>query len=1333
MSLLTRLAVQAAKGFGALSSSNKVSVDYLVVAGGGGGGKVSNSGGGGAGGMLTSIATLSTLNTYSVTVGAGGNGATTNNTSGSQGSNSVISGTGLSTITATGGGYGGHADAAGGNGGSGGGGGYANYAGGTATPGQGNNGGSANSSSPAYSAGGGGGAGAAGGTGTSTLGSGVGGAGLASSISGSSVTYAGGGGGGNDTSTAQAGGSGGGGAGGSDENNAAVAGTTNLGGGGGGSSTLGNGGNGGSGIVIVSYTSVTPKFVGGTITTSGGKQIHTFTSTGSLNPITPITASYLVVAGGGGAVGNRSGGGGAGGLLTSSTTLYSGATYIVTVGAGGAGGAGNAGVTSAQDGSNSVLSGTGLTTITATGGGGGAGTDNPSNGRAGGSGGGAGGDNSTGATGGTGISGQGFAGGTSATNGGGGGGGASAVGSNGASNTGGNGGAGTASSISGTSVTYAGGGGGGANTTAGTGGAGGGGNGAQGSPTTQLAGVSGTQNLGGGAGGGSNWGSTPVTQASGGSGVVIISYAGSQVFNGGLVTSSGGNTIHTFNATGALTPVTNNLNNSLRFRSSASAYLNRTPSIAGNTQKWTWSAWIKLGKLSTFGGLFGALNGTDRMYIAYNSSAKWQIFGTNAGTDYVEAVSTGLYRDPSAWYHIVLAVDTTQATAGNRVKLYVNGTQETVSFTTNMTLNANTSINKAIATVIGESSVGSDPFDGYMTDINFIDGQALEPYYFSNNDAYGNWKPIQYKGTYGTNGFYLNFADTSALTTSSNAGLGKDTSGNGNYWATNNVSITSGVTYDAMLDVPTNTSANVANYAVMNPLWTDGTTVIAQGNLDVSNGNYGGFSTLTIPTNSKFYAEFTVTATQGNQGVGILKATNAYSGVINQSDMFGSNSVTYYSVNGNKFVLGGGSTAYGTSWGTIGDVIGIAVNTVDNQITFYKNNTTQGVITGLTSGIEWVFATGNQTSDGGGAWNFGQRPFSYTPPTGFVALNTYNLSTPTILQGNLYMDASLYTGTGTTQVAVNQGQFKPDLVWLKIRSGAGQHVLTDSVRGVSKQVFSSLTNAETTEAGKGVTSFNSNGFTLGDELLVTGSTNVSAATYVGWQWQAGQGANTVNTSGATSSNVSVSTTAGFSIVTYTGTGANTTIGHGLSAAPKMVIVKNRGSSVAWTAWHTSIANTQYLVLNTTAAAATGATWWNSTTPTSSVISVGTSTSTNASGNTYVAYCWSEIAGFSKFGSYTGNGSADGPFVYLGFRPKFVLVKNSQTGGSWVIHDTSRNTYNVADSTLYPNYSNAEASADAPFDILSNGFKFRGTGVNDSGETHIYMAFAESPFKSSLAR
>lgn len=997
MSLLSRLAVQAARAYGILSSKAGVSAEYLVVAGGGGGGKTSNSGGGGAGGMLTSTATLSTLNTYSITVGAGGNGATSSNTSGSQGANSVISGTGLSTITAIGGGYGGHPAANGGNGGSGGGAGYATKTGGTGTVGQGNNGGNGNGVASAYSGGGGGGAGAAGGNGTGTVGSGVGGAGLASSISGSSVTYAGGGGAGNDTSTVQAGGSGGGGNGGAGSSTAATAGTANRGGGGGGSSSLGDGASGGSGIVIISYTATEPKFVGGTITTSGGKQIHTFTSSGTLSPITPITASYLVVAGGGGGGGATTnqggGGGGAGGLQASSTTLYSGATYVVTVGAGGTGGV--YGGAAAGSGSNSVVSGTGLTTLTSSGGGGG-GVGPDANGSNGGSGGG-GGSGGTLRTGGTGTSGQGNNGGQnngSANYAAGGGGGAGAAGGDGGSVGNGNGGNGSASSISGTSVTYAGGGGAGKHVSAsaaGTGGTGGGGNGG-----SSSVGVSGTTNLGGGGGGGSSGN----VGGAGGSGIVIISYAGSQAFNGGLVTSSGGNTIHTFTSTGALTPLTNNLNNSLRFRSSASAYLSRTPTLAGNRRTWTWSGWVKRGALGISGTVVTSRqNGqTDWLTTAFTSSDTLQVCRSNGGT--YNLVTTQVFRDPSAWYHIVIAWDTTQATAANRVKLYVNGNQVTAFGTANYPAQNydgyfNTAVEHEMGAVWAVSSV-TDYFDGYMTDINFIDGQALEPYYFGNNDANGVWKPIQYKGTYGTNGFYLNFADTSALTTSSNAGLGKDTSGNGNYWTTNNISITSGTTYDAMTDVPTNTSATVANYAVLNPLDSSSTYSISSGNLNwaiTASSSNTLYARATMAVSSgKWYWEITPTDVGGGGNVWIGIQETTYTAFTGTQDNVTSG-YAYKSDNGNK-AAGSTLSSYGASY-TNNDVIGVALDMDAGTLTFYKNNTSQGTAFSSISGTYRpliVHNVGSVSRTSNGNCNFGQRPFNYSAPSGFLPLNTYNLA-----------------------------------------------------------------------------------------------------------------------------------------------------------------------------------------------------------------------------------------------------------------------------------------------------------------------------------------------------
>jgi hypothetical protein len=1323
MSLLSRIAVEAARGFGMLvsGSANNVPASYLSVAGGGAGagsvGGVSNGGGGGAGGLLASTFTLSTLNTYSITVGAGG---VTN----ANGSNSVVSGTGITTVTSIGGGSGGYNNVAGANGGSGGGGGAGvSIASGSGTSGQGFAGGVGFNGSN-YGAGGGGGASAVGVAGTGSTG-GNGGAGTASSISGSSITYAGGGGGGINTgSTAGSGGAGGGGAGGSSSPFTGTAGTVNTGGGGGGGGNGGSntaaGGAGGSGIVIISYASATPRFIGGTLTTSGGNQIHTFTSSGTLSPLTPVTASYLVVAGGGGGGYAVGGGGGAGGLLTSSTTLYSGATYVVTVGAGGAGATSNP--NRGASGSNSVLSGTGLTTLTATGGGGGGGSalGGIGIGAAGGSGGGGGGYGGANNAGGAGTSGQGFAGGTSftpANYGAGAGGGAGAVGANGSNTAGGNGGIGVQSSISGTATYYAGGGAGNADAggiTA-TGGLGGGGNAVGGGAAT-----SGTTNTGGGGGGGY----VAPGAGSGGSGTVIISYAGSQVFNGGLVTSSGGNTIHTFNATGALTPLTNNLTNSLRFRASASAYLNRTPSVNGNRRTWTASFWYKNGNMATNETLFSNATASDS--IGFRSGRTIEIY---FGAGSANLVTTPVFRDPSAWYHIVVAVDTTQATAANRIKLYVNGNQVTAfSTATYPSQNYDTSFNQiSIAQNIGRRASNSDLFlDGYMDDINWIDGQQLEPYYFGNNDANGVWKPIKYTGMYGTNGYYLTFADTTSTTT-----IGYDSSGNNNNWITNNINlntpINTNTSYDAMTDVPTNTSATVANYATMNPLELgDGApAALSNGNLTIT-GSASLFlrrGTINFPLTGKYYCEFTVTAV--GSGVSIAYDSRGQSGATQfiQYD------------NGGTKNINGTTSAYGASF-TTGDIVAMAVDADGGSIAFYKNNTSQGSITFSSASMTGVNATAMVfafTSAIVNA-NFGQRPFSYTPPTGYVALNTFNLPTPTILQGNKYMDATLYTGNGVSQVIVNQSQFKPDLVWAKVRSSTYSHYIGDSVRGVNKMIFSNATNAETTVAGS-ITAFNNNGFSVGSEI----STNNNTSTFVGWQWQAGQGSTTTGTGtgGITSVTQSVNTTAGFSIVTYTGSGTTGTITHGLGVAPKMIIAKGRGNVDNWPVYQAS-ANaspaTGHLLLNTTAAFTSTSTTWNNTAPTSTVFTVGTDTRINQNTIGYVAYCWAEIAGFSKFGSYVGNGSTDGTFVYTGFRPKYVLLKSTGVE-NWFVFDSSRNTYNVTTARLYPALSNAEDTNLNTLDLLSNGFKFRDTNVawNGSGTTYIYACFAENPFKNANAR
>lgn len=321
---------------------------------------------------------------------------------------------------------------------------------------------------------------------------------------------------------------------------------------------------------------------------------------------------------------------------------------------------------------------------------------------------------------------------------------------------------------------------------------------------------------------------------------------------------------------------------------------------------------------------------------------------------------------------------------------------------------------------------------------------------------------------------------------------------------------------------------------------------------------------------------------------------------------------------------------------------------------------------------------------------------------------------PVINRGDDYFAVVTYTGNGTSQT-ISGLRFQPDFVWIKGRSGATDHALYDAQRGVQNRLESNTTDAAVS-SDNGVTAFNADGFSIGSLAQV----NTNGATYVAWCWKEGA-------------------TQGFDIVTYTGTGANRTVAHSLGVAPKMVIVKRRDSTGDWLVWNLNVAVTgsdRVLFLNATDAQTAAATNFNSTSPTSTVFSVGTNSATNANGGTYVAYLFSEVAGFSAFGSYTGNGSADGPFVFCGFRPEFVMVKRTDSANDWVILDTARNTFNVTNSALFPNSSSSETSNGFyDSDILSNGFKIRATNavVNASGGTYIYAAFAEVPYKFALGR
>jgi hypothetical protein len=694
------------------------------------------------------------------------------------------------------------------------------------------------------------------------------------------------------------------------------------------------------------------------------------------------------------------------------------------------------------------------------------------------------------------------------------------------------------------------------------------------------------------------------------------------------------------------------------------------------------------------------------------------------------AQTTAVFRDPSAWYHVVVAVDTTQSTAANRALLYVNGVNIAWTISPAVTQNSNTWINSTNAHyLLGRQSYSAaNYFDGYAAEVNFIDGQALTPSSFGAFDSNGIWQPLSYRGTYGTNGFYLNFSDNSAATA---AAIGKDYSGNGNNWTPNNISVTAGVTYDSMLDSPTNSpdgGNGRGNYAVLNPIQqyvSGGASVISatvsDGNLKATgiaaSNRYTGATI--IPNSGKYYCEWTIGATQTTNYLGFITVD----GTLNY---------TIYYANGTVLKNTGAAGTVATY--TAGDVIGVAWDVDNGAVTFYKNGTSQSALTGVTDLARSIVSIFQTTNTDNANANFGQRPFAYTPPTGFKALNTQNLPAVNINNGAQYMNAVTYTGNSGSQT-VSNGVFQPDLTWHKTRSVVASHVLFDSIRGASSGLNSDATSAQNNNwTGQ---SFTSTGFTVSNSY--SSESNYNGQTMVAWQWKAA-GSSVSNTSGSITSTVNAGTTQGFSVVTFTSSVNGTpTIGHGLGVAPSMIITKSRSSTDTWLTYHASLGATKGIALQTTGAAVTSANYWNNTAPTSSVFTINATASGNFynTSQTYVAYCFAQVAGYSAFGTYTGNGSADGPFVYTGFRPRYIMWKRTDSTSDWSIIDSSRSTYNVQNDELYADLSSAETAAGAPrLDSLSNGFKIRNAGgaaINASGGTYIYACFAENPFNIARAK
>jgi len=805
-----------------------------------------------------------------------------------------------------------------------------------------------------------------------------------------------------------------------------------------------------------------------------------------------------------------------------------------------------------------------------------------------------------------------------------------------------------------------------------------------------------------------------------------------------------------------------NINQSLRFpQPTGGGYLSRT--FGSNGGDWTWSGWVKRSTIGAAEFLFASSSTsnpyvTAGLYFGSGDKLSYQQFSNAVGYT-VNLESTAVFRDVSAWYHVVATYD-----EDGNIVLYVNGTQVASASTssTYRTINK-TTYPHYIGNRTYQSNPGGD-FHGYMAEIHFVDGSLLAPSNFAETKT-GIWVPKEYTGSHGTNGFYLPFDDSSAI--------GDDESAN-----TNDFSVTSLQATDVVLDSPTN------SFAVILANDKGGTSQdYTEGNLHANQdgsgaGSYAAKSSMLTPMNSgKWYVEALSDATTASgAGLGTYTADTMnregtasyyYTGNI----VVANDVIHYYSSGG---IYQNGQQQSGLA--TVGDkdIIGMLVDTDAKTVQFYVNGSAQGTAVTMNNQTDPVGAQMHGHNTRPFMFNFGQDSsfgnrktsgsanaqdangigdFYYAPPAGAKAFCTANLVNPDIDPVNDeesadYFDIQLWTGTGSGQ-SFSNFTFQPDWLWFKNRNGNSDHAIFDSVRGVNAGLTSNNTNDENTSASgsQDLVSFDNDGFTTGTPSQY-GSLGSNTLTIVTWAWRGGGSASS-NSAGDITSSVSANTESGFSIVGYTGDGtsATRTIGCGLTKKPEAVILKNRTSdsvSDTWFVWHTAFGTaspSKYMTLyNGDGVAASGVFVDGSFSDNSgnALFAVdGSYNGVNKSSTTYIAYCFHSVEGYSKFGSYTGNGSADGPVIVTGFRPAWVMIKSTgASSNGWYIYDNKRENYGtLVDAMLYANLDSQEDNGSRDLDFLSNGFKPRLTdsNVNNNNSTFIYFAFAEQPFKYANAR
>ena len=813
---------------------------------------------------------------------------------------------------------------------------------------------------------------------------------------------------------------------------------------------------------------------------------------------------------------------------------------------------------------------------------------------------------------------------------------------------------------------------------------------------------------------------------------------------------------------------------SIRFNRNDSTQVEKTNLGTSPTSRKisTQSFWFKRSDIADTGMLTMGYGGTGHSAHAFAcgrfvSSGRLSVEDQVGNSLNWQIVPSRYFRDTTTWYHIVVAIDTTQSTSSNRVKIYINGVQETDLATSSYpSQNYENQANYSNVRVGAWDGGGYyNGYNGYIAELHSIDGQALDASYFGAFSQTGIWIPKDYTGTYGDNGFYLDFSDNS-----STSNIGLDRSGNGHHF--NNVSgiqVSAGTGNDSLEDTPTN------NFCTLNTE-DQYQTSIQNGCLTVTQAadpcRVRG-TMIMKPNTGKWYYEMTV-GSGASYIFGMKSTLRLGSGTSGDEG-----EICYYGHNGNKNIGNDdGSTtssSYGATYGA-GDTVAILYDSDAGDVYFYKNNTSQGLAISGANDKDYqpyVYLDNYGTAPNV-HFNFGQRPFAYTPPAGARGLSSKNMATPVaagVVEPNRFFDTITYTGDGATVSPRTGLGFKPDMMWIKGRNyDYTNHGLIDAVKFSPNyptnrtMLYPNLADAET-DGGNYWAHFTATGeqpfFEGGFILNNNNSGNNNGNTFVAWAWKAGGNttsslpfmiddvgyatATAAGLDGGTKNptGASVSTKAGFSIVTYVASnGTNDTIYHGLNKAPEVLIAKDRDNSRDWGFYYSvNGTNTNWQKLNSTATE-----FSNDSGETLGGVSgsymylhedyfqpahTSFANGGDDGADKMVAYMWHSVPGFSKIGVYHGNGSSDGQFVNCGFRPAWVLIKRtSGSGQAWLIMDNKRSPSNPVTKTISPQSNRAEDldTGGIPTDFLATGFKCRGSGgdFNSSSYKYFFMAFAEQP-------